>query len=122
MKKFESFESYEKWTESFSDCSDYEEIPVVIDDGWKISADMFTSCKSYKTAIRRFAKTFASVPEVDEWIDGIRESCDNGYFKESSEYNENGSYSWGVEETMEGYWYVFLNISGIHANRERKTA
>lgn len=50
MKKFSSYAEYESWTDTFENASDYEEIPVAIDDGWKISIDMFTACKSYKTA------------------------------------------------------------------------
>lgn len=136
MKKFASYEEYEAWTETFEDCSEYENIPVLIDDSWKISADMFTECKSYKTALRRFEKTFASVPEIKEWVEGIRESCESGCFEDTTGWKpawtcdpeeieaarkeavKNGMYSWGVEETMDGYWYIFLNISGVYANRE----
>lgn len=132
MKKFASYEEYEAWTETFENCSEYENIPVLIDDSWKISADMFTECKSYKTALRRFEKTFASVPEITDWIEGIRESCENGCFEDTTgwkpawshdpeeikELAKNGTYSWSVEEISEGRWYIFLNISGVYANRE----
>ena len=40
------------------------------------------------------------------------------YPEEIKAYSKNGTYSWGVEETSEGYWYLFLNISGIYAGRE----
>ena len=132
MKKFASYAEYEAWTETFEECYEYENIPVLIDDGWKMSADMFTECKSYKTALRRFEKTFASVPEIKEWIEGIRESCENGCFEDTTgwkpawtydpeeikEFAKSGTYSWGIEETSEGCWYIFLNISGVYANRE----
>ena len=117
MKKFSNHNEYESWTESFENCSDYEQTPVVIDDGHKISADMFTACKSYKVAIRRFGKAFESIPEIQDWIETIRESCESGYFEDHSEYHKNGCYGFGVEETMEGYWYIYLNISGVYANR-----
>lgn len=131
---FTSYDQYEKWTEQFENCSDYEGIPTAIDDGWGIATDMFTECKSYKTALRRFKKTFAQVnPEIEGWVDCMRESCESGYFQDTTgwrpaytndpkeiwEFAKGGRYSWGVEETMEGYWYVFLNISGVYAGRER---
>lgn len=133
MKQFASFEEYEMWTEQFEDASDYQEIPCIIDDGWKVSADMFTACKSYKTALRRFEKAFKGVNgEISGWVECMTESCEGGCFKdvdgwrpawtndpaEASEFAKNGMYSWGVEETMEGYWYVYLNISGIYAGRQ----
>lgn len=69
MKKFISYDEYEQWTETFENASDYEEIPVAIDDGWKVSVDMFTACKSYKTAIRRFEKTFKEVhSDISAWV------------------------------------------------------
>lgn len=120
MKKFGSYSEYENWAQTFENCADYEEIPVVIDDGRKISADMFTACKRYKTALRRFEKTFKEVNgEIPAWLECMRESCESGYFKDRTPAEwENGTYSWGVEETSEGYWYIFLNISGIYAGRE----
>lgn len=131
MKLFKSFEEYERWAETFENCSDYEEIPTAIDDGWKISVDMFTECKSWKTALRRFSKTFAPVSDgVAEWATCIRESCENGCFsdvcrpawtndpEEVKKFLKGGAYSWGVEETMPGYWYIYLNISGVYAGRE----
>lgn len=140
MKKtmiFKSYEEYERWTEQFEDCSEYQEIPSVIDDGWKISADMFTECKSWKTALRRFSKAFADVNgEIPGWIECMKESCENRYFedttgwkpawtndpKEVAEFAKAGIYSFGVEETMEGYWYIYLNISGSYAGYERRCA
>lgn len=132
-KIFKSFEDYEKWTDQFENTSDYQEIPTVIDDGWKVSVDMFTECKSWKTALRRFEKAFAGVnSEIPGWVECIRESCENGYFldttgwkpawtsdsEEVKEFAKRGTYSYGVEETMEGYWYIYLNISGTYAGRE----
>ena len=133
MMKFSSYTEYECWTDTFENASDYEEIPVAIDDGWKISMDMFTSCNSYKTALRRFEKTFVEVSgEIAAWVEHMRESCEGGLFMDTTgwrpdwsndpevikEHSKNGVYSWGVEEPSEGCWYVFLNISGIYAGRE----
>lgn len=133
MKKFISYDEYEQWTETFENASDYEGIPVSIDDGWKVSVDMFTACKSYKTALRRFEKVFKEVhSDITGWVECIRESCENGCFKdvdgwkpawsndpeEIKEFSKGGTYSWGVEETMEGYWYKYLNISGVYASRK----
>lgn len=133
-KFFKSFEEYEKWREQFENYSVYQEIPCAIDDGWKISMDLFVECKSWKTALRRFSKAFADVNgEIPGWIECMEESCENGNFedttgwkpawtsnpKEVKEFAKNGTYSYGIEETMEGYWYIFLNISGIYAGYER---
>ena len=133
-KVFTSFEQYEEWTEQFENCSDYQDIPTAIDDGWKISVDMFTECKNWKTALGRFEKAFKDLNgEIEGWCECILESCENGYFEDTTgcqpswtikpqerkEFAKNGMYSYGVEETMEGYWYIFLNISGIYAGRER---
>lgn len=135
MKMFTSFGEYEKWTETFENTSDYEGIPVGIDDGWKVAVDMFTACKKYKTALRRFEKTFKELnDQISGWVEYMNESCENGCFGEVNgwkpawttdtaeirEFAKGGTYSWGVEETLEGYWYIYLNISGIYAARERK--
>ncbi len=134
-KIFKSFEEYETWTSQFEECCDYENIPVAIDDGWKVSVDMFTECKSYKTALRRFAKAFITINSaIAGWIECMKESCENGCFedvtgwrpawtsnpKEIEEFSKHGTFSWGVEETADGLWYVFLNISGGYAGREAR--
>lgn len=132
-KIFKSFDEYEKWTEQFENTSDYQEIPCAIDDGWKVSVDLFTACKSWKTALRRFEKAFSDVNnEIKGWVECIRESCENGCFedttgwkpawttnpKEVNEFIKLGMYSYGVEENEKGYWCIFLNISGCYAGRE----
>ena len=96
----------------------------MIYDGWKVAADLFTECKSFKTALRRFEKAFGEVnAEVHTWVECMKECCESGYFHECENgYPNGGAYSWGVEETSEGYWYVFLNISGAYAGVERKEA
>lgn len=132
-KIFKSFKEYESWTERFENCSDYEEIPCVIDNGWKISMDMLTECRSWKTALRRFEKQFKDVDEnagITDWVEGIRESCENGYFKDAmTMYDKEeekktaqtfGTYSWGIEDVGENYWYIFLNISGEYAGRSSR--
>lgn len=129
-KTFDSFDKYEAWADTFENASDYQEIPAIIDDGWRVSMDLFVECKSYKTAIRRFAKAFrSSFPDVTDWAESMAESCENGYWKdrvwydsksamENREISETfGTFSWGVEENMEGYWYIFLNVSGEYAGR-----
>lgn len=130
---FNSLDAYETWIEQFENCSDYEEIPVAIDDGWKIAVDLFTDCKSWKTALRRFEKAFGDYSEdIKGWIECMRESVESGYTSDSlkpgwnateeerQDLYKKGSYSWGVEEQDDGYWYIFLNISGVYASRERE--
>lgn len=128
--RFSNIDDYFEWTDRFENAFEYQEIPVVIDDGWKISMDLITYCKSYKTAIRRFAKAFMDVEQAEGWFEGIRETCDNGCFEDLNgwkvwgederETRKRGCYSWGVEEVDDGCWYVFLNISGCYADRDSR--
>lgn len=133
--EFHSYDEYEAWTEQFDEAYEYQNIPSLIDDGWKIMMDMFTECKSYKTALRRFEKAFGDHDQsVKDWLEGIKESCENGYFKDTcrpgwnateeeiKEFYAGGTFSWGVEEVDDGYWYIFLNISGAYAGRDERVA
>ena len=128
-KIFNNFESYEAWTEQFDDC-EYCYTPCLIDDGWKISMDMFTDCKTWKTALNRFKKAFGDYNEdVKAWIDGIYESYESGYSHDECYYSTHeldkelcekyGSYGWGIEEVDDGRWYIFLNISGEYAGYKK---
>ena len=120
-KIFNNFEAYEAWTEQFDNC-EYCHTPCLIDDGWKISMDMLTDCKSYKTALNRFKKAFGDYNEdVKAWIDGLYESYECGYTHDElhydtkeleKEYSKYGTFSWGIEEVDEGRWYIFMNLSG----------
>lgn len=133
-KQFTSYEEYESWTEQFENCSDYEEIPTIIDDGWKIAADLFVECRSWKTALRRFAKAFDKFSDqIMGWVECMEESAENGYFQDTTgwrpgwttdpetvkEWAKNGIYGYGIEEISEGLWYIYLNISGCYAGREK---
>lgn len=130
-KKFNSFEAYEAWTEQFDNC-EYCYIPAIIDDGWKISMDMFTDCKSWKTALNRFKKAFGDYNEdVKAWIDGLYESYECGYTHDECTYatkelekerSRYGTFSWGIEEVDEGRWYIFMNLSGSYAGYQSKVA
>lgn len=129
VKKFISYREYENWADTFDNASDYQMIPTIIDDGWKISMDLFSECKSAKTAIRRFVRTFSeNFPNVKDWGEGMMESIESGYWHDDSHGYKSaeeerkiaktfGAFSWGIEETMEGEWYIFLNVSGEYAGR-----
>lgn len=132
-KKFNSYEEYEAWTEQFEDCYEHQYIPTVIDNGWVIAMDMFTDCKTWKTALNRFEKAFADHDEsIKGWIQTIRESCENEYFHDACQHSckthkevleearNFGTYNWSVEEVDDGRWYIFLNISGAYADRQRE--
>ena len=81
-KKFESMIEYENWADQFENCSDYEEYPVLIDNGFEIRCDMFTACKSWKIALKRFGKAFGDYDEgLLEWIEAMKECCENGALK-----------------------------------------
>ena len=118
-KTFKSFEEFERWTEQYENCTDYQNIPTAIDNGWKLSLDMTTECKNWKTALNRFKKTFkCTSPAVAEWIETMRECCENGYFHGNDNTYPENAYSWGIEEADDACWYIYLNISGIYAGRE----
>ena len=132
LKIFNDFESYDTWTEQFDDF-EYCYTPCLIDDGWKISMDVFTDCKSWKTALNRFRKAFGDYSEdIKAWIDGMYESCENGYMHDECYYSTNesdkelckkyGSYGWAVEQVDEERFYIFLNISGEYAGYHDKVA
>ena len=120
--RFKSYDEYEAWTESFEEIADYEFYPVAIDDGNKVALDMFTECKSWKTALRRFAKAMENASEdaavnenIKGWIECMREAAESGCFKMYlNEGKEYGGYSYEIEDEGEGLWYIFLNLSGEH--------
>lgn len=125
---FDSFGAYEKWVENFDDCFEYEEIPTAIYDGFKLSADMFIYCKSWKTALKQFEKAFNNVnSEVKFWVALMKESAENGYFKdalkpawkcteeEKREFYKGGNYAYGIEAIDDNCWYIYLIISGVYA-------
>ena len=132
VKIFKDFEAYETWTDQFDDF-EYCYTPCLIDDGWKISMDVFIDCKSWKTALNRFKKAFGDYSEdVKAWIDGMYESCENGYMHDECYYSacesdkelckKYGSYGWAVEQVDDGRFYIFLNISGEYAGYHEAVA
>ena len=132
VKIFNDFEAYETWTDKFDDF-EYCYTPCLIDDGWKISMDVFIDCKSWKTALNRFKKAFGDYSEdVKAWIDGMYESCENGYMHDECYYSacesdkelckKYGSYGWAVEQVDDGRFYIFLNISGEYAGYHEAVA
>lgn len=105
---FRNFEEYEAWTEQFDGAGEWEEIPTAIDDGQSINCDCFTECKSHKTALRRFGKQFGDIfPGIRGWAESMQEAYENGC---SHMCDEDACYSYGIEETMDGYWYIYLNV------------
>lgn len=113
---FNSQEAYENWMEQFNSYADFESIPTVIDDGWKISADLMVECKSYKTALRRFEKAFKDIPDIAEFYECLADSCDLKCFSAKEGYMDNqkkyGVLSYGVEQIDENRWYIYVNLSG----------
>lgn len=109
---FRSFDEYH----DAEVASNYEEADIITENG-KISADLMTECKTWKTALRRFFNAVAGIPELAEWKDCLTESCENGYFadaervwdREKSESVFTGSWAYGVED-HDGAWYVFLVV------------
>lgn len=122
LKVFRSFEEFENYTDKFENSFEYQFKPSLIDDGWKISADLMIKCKRWKTAINHFRKEFSGYNrDLSAWIDCIEESCENGYFTEKCVNNGfNDSYAWSVEQIDENLWYIYINTSGCYLSRETR--
>ena len=111
--KIRFFDSFEEFDLSGT-AGNYEEVTVVRERGW-VKCDLLTECKSYKTALRRFFKALADVPEVSDWYEGMRESAENGYFSGNDFTMADGGrnpvpgYAWEIED-HDGAWYIFLNV------------
>ena len=117
VKTFKSCKDFESWSESFENCSEWEEFPTYIydKDNCKISADMIVYCKKRITAVKRFAKQFEAFALVKKWaIDTIMECVDNGTFSDKYLYDVH-MYSWGVEEIDDGIFYIYLSLMGGYA-------
>ena len=93
----------------------YEVLTIVKENGW-INSDLTTKCKNWKTAIRRFFKGLANVPEVSEWYETLNKSAENGCFKMNDfmmadgTQNPSPTYAWKIKEVQEGVWYIFLDV------------
>lgn len=107
VKEFKSFDDYENYVESDS----YNElVPTIIIDENYCAIDFTTYCKSWKTAIRRAMKIFIKYEDVVNWLDGMKESCENNCFTDCSVYDGKytGDYTFGVEEVSDGVFYIYL--------------
>lgn len=112
-KVFMNNEQYENWTKKFENLSDCSNIPVLIMENNKMSADCFFQCKSWKTALRRFKKAFNN-QLINQWVDLIYDSCESGCFKDGFSGDVMHYYSWGVEQYDEE-WYIFINTCGVYS-------
>lgn len=107
VKEFKSFDEYENYVESDS----YNELtPTIVIDENYCAIDFITYCKSWKTAIRRAMKIFIKYEDVYNWLDGMKESCENNCFIDRSVYDGKytGDYTFGVEEVSDGVFYIYL--------------
>ena len=107
VKEFKSFDEYGNYVESDS----YNElVPTIIIDKNYCAIDFTTYCKSWKTAIRRAMKIFVKYEDVYNWLDGMKESCENNCFIDRSVYDGKytGEYTFGVEEVSDGVFYIYL--------------
>lgn len=110
IRFFDSFAEFEM----SGTAGNYEEVTVIRENGW-IKCDLMTECKSYKTALRRFFKALANVPEVSGWYEDMSESAENGYFQMNDNMMADGTrnpfpgYAWEIED-HDGAWYIFLNV------------
>lgn len=116
MKRYD-FTSFADFEES-GIAPEREAVTLIRENGW-FKADLMTECKSWKTAVNRFFKALENVPEFDGWKDFLRESAENGYFKDNDSTmadgsrNEFQSFAWEIEPIDESQWYIFLNIRPV---------
>lgn len=104
MKKFKSFDEYEKWL----DCDNVYEA-VYIDTAKTINMDATFKCKRFNTALNRFNRIFKDENDrISGFVDSMKESCQNGIFNESC-FDKDNYFSYGVIRN-EDAWYVFLNF------------
>lgn len=115
--KIRHFSSMEEF-EDLNEIGEYEVLDIV-NRGNRVSADLITECKSYKTVIGRFFKGLENESAFDGWKDCLFESCENGYFKDAeSIWNEErgrseytGSWAYEVEQLDETLWYITLTVA-----------
>lgn len=120
VKEFKSFDDYENYVESDS----YNElVPTIIIDKNYCAIDFTTYCKSWKTAIRRAMKIFIKYEDVVNWMDGMKESCENNCFTDRSVYDGKytGDYAFGVEEVSDGVFYIYLKYRTTETETEEAT-
>ena len=89
------------------------------DDERNMGADLDTECKRWKTAVRRFFKRVAA-SKMDEaekeailgWQETIVESCESGTFEDAERIDgkATGGWAYGVEQTEDGRWYVYVKV------------
>ena len=110
-RKFESFDEYETYYETHDR---HEWITDIVENKYTVCADAEYECKTWKTALRRFAKAIACDSRFDGWYECLLESCENGYFEDKETMNGEyvrGGYAWSVEPTIEGFWYISLTVA-----------
>ena len=120
MKKtmvFDSVNRYMVWAEGFEDRA-----PVLIDDGHRLMMDIFTSCRSWKTALKRFHKAFEGLVDnniLSYWTGAMRDCANAQMFSDKfvRVSGINSEYHWAIERVTDNTWYIYLNISGTYAGR-----
>ena len=148
--KFTNMDDYERWIDELKEKQDElmekgsdPNPPACIDDGWKVSMDGYFKGRTAKEALGKFERTFNQATKgigLKEWVEMMTSSCeDYNEFSDSLTYKNyphdteeeirrakdelrrTGSYSWGVEP-IDGSkeWYIYLNVSGVHAGREER--
>lgn len=117
VKEFKSFDEYENYVESNSF---NELVPTIVIDENYCAIDFTTYCKSWKTAIRRAMKVFIKYEDVYNWLEGIKESCENNCFSDCSVYagKYTGDYTFGVEEVSDGVFYIYLKYRTTEVSNE----
>jgi len=133
MRRFDSEDSFFAWADAgkekcFEDGT-YIYVPVLIDNGWKISADFATDCAKPETAVKRFFRTFSGVPELAEWEETVLESMEvnaSGFvwseysdgYQEIDEKGKIHQWTYCIDNIGgENSWYVSVTLSGVYTGR-----
>lgn len=115
MRRFDSTDSFLAWADAgnekcFEDGT-YIYVPVLVDNGWKISADFATDCAKPETAVKRFFRAFSEVPELAEWEETLMEYLENNVSHQGyDEIGDDGSWS-GAKTNNTGGLKLWISIN-----------
>lgn len=113
--EFKNFDEFEE-----SKVAGRYEVVAIVNGGShglkRVSADLMTDCKNWRTAVNRFFKALGNDERFDGWKECIIENCEDGYFSDKETYWEPGKgsvyyggYHWLIEDCGESF-YVELTV------------
>ncbi len=112
LRKFNSYDEYETYYENKESEERYEIVDIVRTEN-RVCADMMTDTKSVKIALNRFFRTVKDCKDFADWEGDIRESIENGYWKDDS--MKDAGYAWEVED-HDGSYYICIILTNAYLN------